>query len=548
MNDAVQDAALIGNDFLLDVDLIDRVEVIRGPGSSLYGNNAFFAVVNVITRRGRQLQGAEISGEAGGFDTYKGRFSYGRQLENGLEFLLSGTYSHSGGQDKLFYKEFDAPETNDGVARRVDDEEYYSVYTSASWRGLTLAGGFNQRDKTVPTASYDTVFNSSQNLTTDARAFADLRYQRVFDDESELTARAYYDQVRYDGDYLYDVAVVPPPQLVLNLDRFSGQQTGAEVQWSRRLWERHRLTLGAEVVDKFLLDQRNYNAAPREVLLDDHREQITWGVYGQAEVQLLTNLTFHAGLRYDWFEQLGDRLNPRLALVYSPLDGTTLRALYGTAFRAPSAAERYYNDGGLTTKASPDLRPETIETYQLALEQRLPAEVRLSLAGFYYRTDDLITYATDPADGLLHFVNLVEVEALGAEVALERNWSSGLRARASYNYQDVTDLTTGRWLNNSPRHLARLNVAMPLLAEKIFAGVEIQYASQSLTLAGNRSDDYWVANLTLYSQKLVKGLEVSASLYNVFDQKFGYPGGSEHRQDVISQDGRSFRVKLTWRF
>src|SRR4051812_3159242 len=80
LNDAVYDQAPIGNDGPIDVDLIDRVEIIRGPSSSLYGTNAFFGVINVITKRGKDLKGLEVSGEAGTFDSYKSRMSYGNKL------------------------------------------------------------------------------------------------------------------------------------------------------------------------------------------------------------------------------------------------------------------------------------------------------------------------------------------------------------------------------------------------------------------------------------------------------------------------------------
>src|ERR1041385_152311 len=111
VNNSLSDGAFISTEFILDVDLIDRVEIIRGPGSSLYGNNAFFGVINVITRRGRDMprNGAELSGEVASFDTYKGRATYGNKFNNGLELLLSGTLYDSAGQERLFYKEFQSP-------------------------------------------------------------------------------------------------------------------------------------------------------------------------------------------------------------------------------------------------------------------------------------------------------------------------------------------------------------------------------------------------------------------------------------------------------
>src|SRR5439155_12007827 len=80
VNNNLTDGAFIDTAFILDVDLIDRVEIIRGPGSVLYGNNAFFSVVNVITRQGKKLAGTEVSGEYGEFETFKGRATIGKQL------------------------------------------------------------------------------------------------------------------------------------------------------------------------------------------------------------------------------------------------------------------------------------------------------------------------------------------------------------------------------------------------------------------------------------------------------------------------------------
>jgi len=102
VNDNIYDSAFIGTDFILDVDLIEKVEIIRGPGSSLYGSNAFFGVIHVITKKGRNLKGIEASGEAGSQQTYKGRISYGNQFSNGVEGILSGTTYASKGDKRLY--------------------------------------------------------------------------------------------------------------------------------------------------------------------------------------------------------------------------------------------------------------------------------------------------------------------------------------------------------------------------------------------------------------------------------------------------------------
>ena len=92
VNNNLTDGAFVDTAFLLDMDLVDQVEVIRGPSAVLYGNNAFFGVINVVTRTGAQLNGLEVSGGYGSFDAYKTRVSYGKLYKNGVDCLLSGTY------------------------------------------------------------------------------------------------------------------------------------------------------------------------------------------------------------------------------------------------------------------------------------------------------------------------------------------------------------------------------------------------------------------------------------------------------------------------
>ena len=89
LNDNIYDGLLLGTDFQLDVDLIDRVEVIRGPNSSLYVASAFLGVINVITKRGSDLKGVSVAASAASYGSYEARLSYGKKFDNGLELLLS---------------------------------------------------------------------------------------------------------------------------------------------------------------------------------------------------------------------------------------------------------------------------------------------------------------------------------------------------------------------------------------------------------------------------------------------------------------------------
>jgi iron complex outermembrane receptor protein len=133
-------------------------------------------------------------------------------------------------------------------------------------------------------------------------------------------------------------------------------------------------------------------------------------------------------------------------------------------------------------------------------------------------------------------------------VELEAKLPKGIKARASYTLQQSVDMATHRRLSNSPEHLAKLNLMVPLYGEKLLTGVELQYSSETEDALHRSTPGYVLANWTLFSHELVRGLDVSATIYNVFDRKYGYPGGPEHLQKTIEQDGRTFRVKLTYRF
>ena len=544
-NDNVYDAALVGTEFPISVDLIERVEVIRGPSSSLYGTSAFFGVVNIITKRGGTLRGSEFSGEMASFGTGKGQLSYGDRLQNGLEMFLSGSFYNSHGERRLFFREFDNLATNRGVAENADDDRYNQLFANLSFKDFNLQAVYGSREKGIPTASFGTVFNDPRTRTTDTRGYLDLKYEHNFASQWNLLARLYYDQYDYKGNYLYDYSENDTPNLVAFQDYSRGEWWGAEMQASRKVLKRHKVTAGSEYRDNFRQDQGGYDSDPFYEYLRDQRQSGFWAIYLQDEFTINKKLIFNVGLRHDQYQTFGGTTNPRLALIYSPVKKTALKFLYGGAFRAPNAYELFYY--GLGFKASPHLRPEGIKTSEMVFEQHLGRRFRVEVSGYYNRINNLISQQTDPADDLIMFSNLERVMAKGVEMELEGKLTGGLKGKISYAFQNAHNQQTGEVLSNSPKHLGHINLAVPLVKEKCFASIDGQYVSKRRTLTGGDANAFFVPNLTIYAQKLGKGFELSASLYNLFNKRYGDPGSEEHLQEVIPQYGRNFRLKLTYR-
>ncbi len=543
INENVGDSPVFGMQLAVDVALIARVEIIRGPRSSLYGRNALLAVVNVITKNGETLNGLELSGEVGSYDTQKGRISYGEVFDNGLNLLVSAT---KGGGDgpALYFEEFDDPATADGLVRN-DDSDFHNLFLRASLGDFGLIAAHTAAEKGIPTAPWGTVFGDRRTRVYDDTTLLGLTYEREISDKLSVKAQTAYHHYNYDGRYVYDYSEDETPDLAVNKDYYRGRWWDSELQVTARPFERLIVTAGGEFRYNTRQDQANWD---EEVYLDDSRHSKNWGLYVQDEFRVLDDVTLVAGVRYDRYDTFGGSVNPRLAMIYDVSEETTLKLLYGRAFRAPNAYELYYHDGGFSQKAPLDLDPETIDTYEVVLERAFTPNLNATLSGFYYVMDDLIGQYTDPNDGLLVFTNIDEVEARGVELALSGRWENGLRARTSYSYVEAEDRATNERLANSPRHLAKLHLIAPVVKDTLYAGLEIQYNGRSRTLAGDRADDFVLTNLALTYTSPSKRLEIAAGLYNLFDVDYAYPGSGEHVQDQIEQDGRTFRIKLTYRF
>lgn len=543
INNNIYEQAMLGTEFPLDVDLIERVEIVRGPSSSLYGTSAFFAVINVITRKTDQLKGWELAFDPASFGTYMGRASYGGEYR-GVDVLLSGGFNNSQGQT-LYFPEFNSPATDNGIARNSDGDSYQHFLATVSFHGLTLQGVYSDRTKASPTASFDTLFNDPQTHEFDSEQYMDISYQRPLGKGWNLAGRTSVGRHVYDGIYVYGPAN-PGGADVQNYDFARGTWWSGEFKAQQTLG-RNNLTLGTEFQDNLQQDQVNYNISPFLAYISSRPPSSMIGaLYGQDEFAFTAKLSLSAGVRYDHYYTFGGTTNPRLGLIYHPFSQTALKLLYGSAFRAPSAYEMYYYGLG-EYQANLHLQPETVKTYEMVMEQGLGERFHLTADVFRNQVSKLINQEVNSA-GFLTFENTASAHINGLSVELDARFPGGLQGKASYSYADNQNAQARQTLTISPAHLAKFNLIVPMLRQTLFAGLDAQFNGPATTLTGASTSSFQVFNLTLLGHAMGKHLDISASVYNLLDKKYFDPAPEGLTQDQIQQDGRNFRAGIIARF
>lgn len=531
VNENTYGGAQIGTDLLIPLDAVERVEIVRGPGSALYGTYAMLAVINVITRSGAAIDGLRASAELGSFRRKGGALTWGKTYGDGLDLLVSVNALDVPGRDH-FYSEY--ADEGDGVARGLDGDRAVGMLLSARLEGTALHAGATSRTKEIPTGAYGVTFGDPRAETVDRHQWVDASRDFPLAFDKALSVRVFADRYFYEGSYPYDVPY---------RDRTTGVWAGAETRLTWDLRSDHRLTFGAEYRYNFRSTYEESESGSPFTGADVSSSAVAF--YVQDEVRLHRQLSLTAGLRYDRFSTTGSGLTPRAGLVYDLGRRGAVKLLYGEAFRSPSTYEVLYAavpEGGV---GDTTLQSERIRTLELTVEDKPLPWLVATLSGHRYQMRDLI----DPAgysDGSITYGNKGRVTATGLEAQLDTRLPGGLRLGVSYGLEsarDQDDVT----LTNSPRHIFKASLAGGLLGGAVHAGLRLRCESGRGTVYGTETASWCVTDLSLRSRP-VAGLSLSLTLRNALDRDYATPGGLEHRQPAIQQDGRSLVGRLTWSY
>lgn len=510
--DNLYDQLYLGRDALVDVALIERVEYAPGTGSALYGNNALLGVINVVTKRGRDLGGLQFSAGAGDWGQRTWRASAGRREANGLEWLASYTLHHDNGMP--------SPEVGDLSHPYGGRSE--TALLKAQWEGfsalLMTAQRRVTRDFLYREAADDAWFDAS----IDRNELLALGHDSRPAEHWRLSLKAQQGRYAYRLNSRWRDG---PTDEEVN----DGRWWAVNAQAGYDGWQRHRLALGLRLRQDPL---QHFHARDSEGDVFDWRtDRRSLGLSVEDQFTLDEQWSLGAGLRADRRAGYPWMWSPRLAAVWQASPAWSLKASHGRASLYGSALETIPDDD--TPEGTHD-RPVAATTSELVSEYR---QGGLRVLGSLYR----FTTRNPTGEG----VTFISAAGRGAELEVE--WQShGWRVRGSRAWQDA-DPGPGQTLYYSPRHLTKLQVSAPL------AGEALRLAATARHVGSYRVEDLGAVpsrvllDLSLVSQQPLPGLDLSICWRNLLQAR-DREAESYLREPAGRPATRSLWVELTGTF
>jgi outer membrane receptor for ferrienterochelin and colicins len=534
----------------LPVNNIDRVEIVRGPGSALYGAEAFSGVVNVITRTTAGFSGTEFGARAGYFNTFDGWLLKGTNLGPfRVAFSLSG--SRTDGYERTV--EADAQTEIDQLfGTRASlapgplntGRDTFDMRLNVSYENLRLRLGYvgllNAQNGAGVANALDPLGQSEFSHLT-----ADVTYQKKFSPTLELQSLVSFLDTTADTF----AAPFPPgtagglfPEGTRDELDIHGQQRRIEASllWSGIKDHQIRGGLGYYDIDMMDIHQRTNSRSI--VLPDGSRARIPTGrfddpkVFGienglptalrqvyfgfaQDEWSLHKHLIFTTGVRLDGYSDVGAVASPRGVVVWEAAPNTNVKLLFGRANRPASFAELYARANNSTAVGNPELVPEVVDTLELALiswNSELRAEV--NTFGYWIHDPIVVTQAAG-TPGILTFKNGAAQTGVGVEASLSWDPSKTLHLNMNYAFQESLD-STANSLGTGPRHQIFWEAIWNFTPFWSFDVNTKSVLGRERVVGDPRPpiDDYTLVNVSLRRRDIVDHVDIAFTARNVFNE------------------------------
>ncbi len=545
----------------LSVDNIKRVEVIRSPGSALYGTDAFSAVVNIITKNSADMDGVTLSAAGGSFNTKKYNFQAGRRFGD-LGAALSMDYLTTDGDKNRI--------ESDSIGNSGDAEDFdrrFDAQLRLSYKDFALNSRYVTRKKGPYLGPTQAVNNDSKAMADDL--FTELSYRsHLLDDTLDVTIKAYYRHFDIEARWeLFPEGSVFPfgafPNGMLAMPKSSERYYGTELLLDYKLGDNNLLTVGTSMEKKEQTDvQRitNFNPLTNVPLggmtnvsawanFNQEKDRYVKALYLQNIWDVTDDLSVTLGIRHDHYSGFGGTTNPRAAVVWQFKKRWDMKLMYATAFRAPSFSELYFINNPAVL-GNPDLEPERLETYEVSLGHTHREGTSARVSWFHNSFRDKIDTVLNPGPSILIFENTGGARIWGIEAELERAlFKNRSRVYANYTFQNAEDTDTNRRLANVARHKG--NVGADIAFARYFkANLNVFWSGERPRASGDSRDGlaaYSLVDATIIARNFYKGLELRLSGHNILDEKYEDPSDITVPGD-FPRDGASVMAEATYRF
>ncbi len=544
----------------MPINNIKRIEVIRGPGSAIYGADAFSGTINIITKTSEDINGTEFGARTGSFNTREGWVLHGNEWNN-FDIAFSLEFSKTDGQDGIV--EADAQTSLDGafgtnasytpgpVSLQHTNVESRLDVSNQNWKfRLGYQGRINLGTGAGVAMALDPNGNGDSN-----RYNADITYTTTVSNDWDITSQASYYDVSSEPDLtLYPAGasffplggtfpegMIAMPYVYERHTRFnlSAFYHGIEDHNIRmgvgrahgdmyKVKELKNYTFNVNGFPIYLGSVTDVSDDPNMVFIQPHDRNITY-LFLQDEWAIAPDWVLTGGLRYDDYSDFGSTTNPRVALVWQTRYNLTTKLLYGRAFRAPAFNE-LYNINNPVALGNPDLDPETIDTYEIAFNYQHNEKITSSLNLFRYRMSDILRFApptfTAQNTGVIH--------GHGLELETKYIVNSEFQLHGNYAIQNSTEDETDSDVANAPQHLLYLGAEWQP-AQKWMLNTQLHWvADRARDQSDPRSniDNYTLVNVSLRYRPTAHPWEVALTVNNIFDESAYEPSP---RLDALNQ-------------
>lgn len=510
-----------GTEYQIFLENVERIEIIAGPGSALYGANAFVGVINIITKTPDQIDGIQIGDERSSFNGERYHLLAGKQLGDWSASLFAQYFRDDG-------QKFFIPADRLGHEGHIQDKQMRAIDLDLQLghKDLSLEMRYLRRKPHI--FFYDMVIqpSSDENLRveTDTVSFRGTYQRSFFNEKGLFKIHTEYKRTTLETQFAVDY----PLQVY---DKIPTDDVAGEVSFMCSFFDRHTATVGVRLgheqlfdsVEKinFHPDTGTYLGVMTEIPSnnpDSDRTIVSAYLEDVWELSGHTQLTI--GGRLDNYTQFGTTVNPRFTLVYTPLPPFSMRLIYGSAFRAPTAIEAY--DANFGTE---DIEPEVINMYGVAVNYNLLET--WTVQGFYsYGTIDGLIYLvedpTTPSGYTSKNVGNGVARNVGVEV---RGIYRFGYIWANYFYR-TAEMEDGLEVTGIPEHLSSAGINVEI-GKYLNLNIWDYFRGERLLEEGgprSKIDSYTITNLNLRVINLLDNLEGYLTVYNVFDTDYGYPG------------------------